>query len=299
MKVAELVHQFIASRELAGLRPRTLEWYHYNLDPLVQTLGDRSIQQLTGEDLETFLAGQAHGRSLRTLEGFFTALTVLFNWAVERGYLSTNPMRILKSPGRQRRKQKKIPDVFNDAEIRALLMACDNRRDRAILLILLDTGLRRDELLGLNVEDVDFAEGFLLIRGGKGGKDRYVPVGNTTIAALREILLEHPGNGTLFRNRFGDPLEKGGLRSMLNRLKERAGLTCRVHPHKFRHTFARNYLRRGGDLESLRDILGHEDIRITAEIYSSFTRGGLKEKHRACSPVDNANWEQQELWKVT
>lgn len=291
MTLTKLINQFIASKALS-VSARTLEWYHYNLDPLAAgSLGSGGVTQIATEDLEAFLATQAAGRSARTLEGFYMALHALFAWALERGHVATNPMTPIKT----HRSRGKIPEVFNDAQIRALLGAADNRRDRAILLTLLDTGLRRNELLNLDVEDLDLNEGFIKVHGGKGDKDRFVPVGDTAGAALGEMLMDHPRTGALFRNRYDKRLQKGGLRSMLLRLRERAGLTCRVHPHKFRHTFARNYLERG-DLESLRDILGHEDIRITAEIYGSFTRARLKEQHRRCSPVDHANWEQLELW---
>ena len=290
MMLIKLINQFIISKSLT-VRPRTLEWYHYNLKPLSQALGQNVATQVTTEDLETFLASQAPGRSQRTLEGFYTALHALFAWALERGHIPANPMTSIKRPHARRM----LPEIFSDDQIRALLRAADNRRDRAILLVFLDTGLRRNELIHLDVENLDPEGGFLLVFDGKGGKDRYVPIGEAATAALREMLIDHPRTGPLFQNCYGQRLKAGGLRSMLLRIRERAGLTCRVHPHKFRHTFARNYLRRG-DLESLRDILGHEDIRITAEIYGSFTRARLKEQHNRCSPVDHAAWEQLDPW---
>lgn len=291
MTLNDLISQFLASRALS-VRPRTMEWYHYNLDPLADTLGQRSLDQVTIQELEAFLACQAQGRSPQTVKGFYTAINTLFNWAVQRNHLPSNPVK--KIPNPKRRLPKKIPEVFTDAEVRALLTAVDNRRDRAILLTLLDTGIRRHELLALDVKDADFQEGFLLVHG-KGDKDRYVPIEPTALDALREMLIEHPKHGPLFRNRYGQRLQPLGLRSMLLRLKRRAGLECRVHPHKFRHTFARNYLK-WGDLESLRDILGHATIAITSEFYASFIRGHLKEKHRRCSPVENLHWGQPQLW---
>lgn len=290
MTLTNLIEYFLTSKSLT-VRDRTLEWYHYNLDPLTEALGQQPASQVTSEDLESFLAGQARGRSKRTLEGFYTALHALFTWALERGHIPANPMISIKRPHARRQ----LPEIFSDDQIRALLRAADNRRDRAILLVFLDTGLRRNELIQLDVEDLDPEAGFLLVFDGKGGKDRYVPIGEAASAALREMLIDHPRTGPLFQNCRGQRLRAGGLRSMLLRLRDRAGLTCRVHPHKFRHTFARNYLKRG-DLESLRDILGHEDIRITAEIYGSFTRARLKEQHNRCSPVDHAAWEQLDLW---
>lgn len=291
MKLKELVTRFLAAKQLS-VRARTLEWYHYNLDPLAEVLGEREVEELSTEDLEGFLAGQYEGRSPKTQEGFYTALNTFIRWLQGRGYLERSPMNGIKSP-RKRRRQTKIPEIFTEAEIRAMLRAVGNRRDRAVLLTLLDTGLRRAELLRLDVKDVDFAEGFLKVHG-KGGKDRFVPIESESLHAIREYLMDHPRHGPLWQNRFGERFQAGGLRSMLNRLKKKAGLTCPVHPHKFRHTFARYYLK-SGDLESLREILGHADIRITAETYGTFLKGWIKEKHRRCSPVSNGNWDQAGL----
>jgi len=289
--MARLIEAFINSRTL-HVAPRTIEWYQYTLGPLAESLGDRPVDQVTTADIEQFLASQAPGRSPRTLQSFYTATVALCNWALQRGHLATNPTIPIHPPDPNRHRRR-IPDYFSDAQVRALLAACDIRRDRAILLVLLDCGLRRNELLGLDVEDVDFNAGFLLVHG-KGDKDRYVPIGSRALASLREYLLGHPGRGALFLNRAHRRLQAGGLRSMLGRIKSRARLQCRVHPHKFRHTFARAYLQRG-DLESLRAILGHEDIRLTSQVYAHFLRGGLKEKHRRCSPVNHHQWEQATL----
>lgn len=294
MKLDDAITQFLASKSLT-VRSRTVEWYKYCLRPLADALGNRPIKKIRTEELEAFLARQAMGRSPKTQESRYTALKTFFRWAIERGHLSgeSSPMNGIASPHRKR--ERKIPEVYTDREIRALLRAVDNRRDRAILLTFLDTGVRRDELLSLDVPDADFDDGFLKVRG-KGGKERFVPIEAKALAALREMLLEHPGHGALFRtHRTGSRLQHGGLRSMLLRLKSAARLTCRVYPHKFRHTFARNYLKHG-DLESLREILGHEDITTTSRFYASFLRGSLKEKHRRCSPVELSNWNQERLW---
>jgi site-specific recombinase XerD len=292
--MARLIEAFINSRTL-HVAPRTVEWYNYTLTPLAASLGDRPVDQVTTADIESFLARMSPGRSPRTLQSFYTAIVALCNWAVERGHLASNPTSPIHPPDPDRHRRH-IPDYFSDAQIRALLAACQYRRDRAILLVLLDTGLRRNELLGLDVEDVDLQAGFLLVHG-KGNKDRYVPIGSRALAAVQEYLIGHPGRGPLFLNRHHRRLRAGGLRSMLSRIKQRSGLGCRVHPHKFRHTFARAYLEHG-DLETLRAILGHEDIRLTSQVYAHFLRGGLKDKHRRCSPVDHHQWEQATL-KVT
>lgn len=292
MKLHSLMQQFFASRALSTSK-RTLENYHYYLDPLdASPLSSYTITEITPEDLEIFLAAQAPRKSITTIRGFHTALVMLCNFALERRYLSASPMQFIRKP----RSPRRVPDYFTDSQVRDLLAAVNNRRDRAIILMLLDTGVRRSELLAVDVKDTEFATGFVLIHG-KGNKDRYVAIGTQTTAALQEYLLDHPKRGALFRNsRTESRLRKEGLRSMLQRVKARAGLECRANPHKFRHSFARFYLLRGGDLETLRAILGHEDIRLTSRIYAHFLREGIKEKHRQCSPVDFGQWEQEKLW---
>lgn len=290
MTVKELVEAFISSRAVA-MRPKTLEYYEYALGLLTSAIGDCLVSEVKPAHLEAALTGLRAGRSDATLRTIHTAWRAVFNFAVRRGLVTSSPMAAVARP----RRPAKVPDTYNSAEIRSLLAAAQTLRDRVIVLLLLDTGLRASEACGLDVGDVDFGEGWVLVRGGKGGKDRWVPMGNGVARELRSYL-EERASGPVFVGEGGKRLARFGLRSVLTRLKERAGLECRVYAHKFRHTFARRYLEAGGDLQSLSEILGHTDITTTSRYYACFLRDGLKAKHRRCSPVDRGNFDQGTLF---
>jgi len=290
MTVNELVEAFIDSRAVA-MRPKTLEYYEYALGLLTSAVGGRPVSEVKPAHLEAALTGLRAGRSDATIRTIHTAWRALFNFAVRRGLVARSPMAEVARP----RRPTKVPDTYSNAEIRALLAAAQTLRDRVIVLLLLDTGLRASEACGLDVGDVDFGEGWVLVRGGKGGKDRWVPTGEGVIAAVR-LYLDGRTNRPLLVGEGGKRLARFGLRSVLARLKERAGLKCRVYAHKFRHTFARRYLEAGGDLQSLSEILGHADITTTSRHYACFLRDGLKAKHRRCSPVDRGNFDQGTLF---
>lgn len=289
MTVKDLVEAFISSRAVV-MRPKTLEYYEYALGLLTSAVGGCLVSEVKPVHLEAALTGLRAGRSDATIRTIHTAWRAVFNFAVRRGLVASSPMAEVARP----RRPAKVPDTYSDAEIRALLAAARTLRDRTLVLLLLDTGLRASEACGLDAGDVDFGEGWVLVRGGKGGKDRWVPMGNGTAGELRSYLGER--TGLVFMGKGGKRLARFGLRSVLARLKERAGLQCRVYAHKFRHTFARRYLEAGGDLQSLSEILGHADITTTSRYYACFLRDGLKAKHRRCSPVDRGNFNQGTLF---
>jgi site-specific recombinase XerD len=142
---------------------------------------------------------------------------------------------------------------------RALLAACLNPRDRALLLVLADTGIRISELLRMESEDVDWAEGTALIHG-KGAKERYVLLGHTALGALCRCV--NSQNGHLWLTRRGTPLKRAAARDMLRCVGRRAGV-CPVGSHRFRITYANQFLETGGDIGALQIAMGHADIKET------------------------------------
>ncbi len=158
---------------------------------------------------------------------------------------------------------------------------------------MLDSGLRVSEVVGIALDDVDFADGSVRIRHGKGGKERTVPIGSTVRRHLWKYVSEsrpEPLAATvdrLFLSSQGLPLTKTGAQQMVRRLGRKAGLTgVRCSPHTFRHSFAKNYLMNGGDVFSLQRILGHSDLS-TVRLYLNLFSCDLKAQHNRFSPVDN------------
>jgi len=177
---------------------------------------------------------------------------------------------------------------FSRAEARALLDACDEERDTALLLVLLDCGVRASELCALNVGDVDLVTGEVRVRRGKGSKDRVTFVGARTRKALLRYLATRPGTqptAPLFVTlTTGTRLTYWGLRSLLERIGDRAGVDD-CDAHRFRRTFAVESLRAGMPVMQLAAMMGHGSLPVLQR-YLRMLTADLQAAHAEHGPVD-------------
>ncbi|HLW00993.1 MAG TPA: tyrosine-type recombinase/integrase [Ktedonobacterales bacterium] len=226
-----------------------------------------------------------------TLYGHVLAIKDLLNWAVREDLLDEKIVKRIERPKRE----KKVIAVFTPRQIDLLFAACDKGenqeqivRDRAILAILIDTGIRANELCTLTRDRVYFADGdaWLLV-DGKGRKQREVGLGNRARTLLHRYLFRHrqaPRDVShVFVGRGDKPLTPEGLDRLLYRLRDRAGREhfqgVRVSAHTFRHNYAVSYLQNGGDVYKLSRLLGHSTVAVTDGYLKAFTardarRGG-------------------------
>ena len=165
-------------------------------------------------------------------------------------------------------------------------------RDYLIVLILLDTGIRLSELVGLTLGNIDFEQSCFLVCG-KGDKERMVPFGNGVRRVLWQYIkesrarLQFEDTDQVLINESGLPVRKRAVQTMISRLGKRSGITgVRCSPHTFRHTFAKQYLMLGGDVFSLQRILGHSSLEIV-RLYINLATSDISEQHRRYSPIDN------------
>jgi integrase/recombinase XerD len=212
----------------------------------------------------------------------------------------------------------RVPDdtpveAFTKEEVEQLLKACDHcrearteqrrkftmqrataKRDKAIMLALLDTGLRASELCALRICDVELKSGRVTVRPGeqgkaKGGKGRSVYLGRVARRSVWRYLAEREDGedpeAPLFVGKFNRPLNRDALRQMIKYLGEKAGVK-HCHPHRFRHTFAITYLRSGGDIFTLKSLLGHGSLEMV-EHYARIADVDVERAHRTASPADN------------
>lgn len=169
--------------------------------------------------------------------------------------------------------KRRLPVFLRPAEAKALLLAAQSPRDRLIILLGLRTGLRVSELVKLTVDDIDVAGGELLVRAGKGDKDRMVPVPSDALREL-EKWIGLRASGPVFErlgNR-GRPSKSPHLSTrtvelMILAVAERAGIVKHITPHKMRHTYATELLRHGADIREIQELLGHANL-ATTEIYT-------------------------------
>ncbi len=303
--LSQAVDGFLMARRADGYSPQTLEQYKWALDMLVQFV-DKPLRQVTVENLRAFMASVQNNPRLSSSSIFhvWKSIRAFYKWASTEG-LSARPDKQLTKP---RFAYREIQPL-SEAEIKALLKAIDRtapsqgkrqsftmprstaHRDRAIIMLLLDTGIRASELCRLTIKDIDMQNSTITVHpfmSGIKSRPRIIPIGNVAKKALWRHLTardtEYKGN-ELFFSRDGHPLNRDSLRHLLVRLGERAGVP-NVHPHRFRHTFAIQYLRNGGDIFTLQRILGHTTLSMVQH-YLALADADTQSAHRRASPVDN------------
>ena len=284
MLLSDLTQGFLLDCRLRNLSPHTIVAYDAALRLLCDFLSDPDVHSVTPDDLKRYsLYVKERGRydaghhpwmpateqplSAWSVHHLLRPIKTLFHWAHTEELLPTNPAERLKMP--------KLPrgrvDRFTDAQIDQLLAAARSVgfRDYCIVLLLLDSGLRRSELLALTLDDVNVGTGLVTVKHGKGDKFREVRVGDACRKALWLYVSKHRAHTadterTLFTTREGTPLTSNALGSLFVRMSKRLGFP--VYAHKFRHTFATNLAKQVPNAFIVAQALGHEDLN-TAMIY--------------------------------
>ncbi len=320
LKLGKAITGFLQFKSAEGLSPRTLVSYEYDLKLWMQHGGDVEVGQVTSQEIRAYLAwlrtdykprrwnGSEHPLSPKTIRNVWATLSAFFDWASVE-FNVPDPMQGVPAP------QYKEPPVepFTKEQIEALLKVSEYcreantterrrfvmrrataRRDRALILTLLDTGLRASELCALKIGDVEQKTGKVDVKhgtlgGAKGGKGRTVYIGQGTRRALWRYLAERDdgedANAPLFVGKFNRPLNADSLRHVVVELGKKAEVS-KCHPHRFRHTFAITYLRSGGDVFTLQALLGHNSLDMVQH-YARIAEIDIQQAHRRASPADN------------
>jgi len=272
-----------------ALAPSTRALYAYHLERFVLEVGDRPVPEVSPVVVRSFMVGlrRRDGKeySAAYQDQVYRTLSTFFRWSVREGAVEGNPMERVRRPRVPKRKSPRL----SLEEVERLLDAVRETgrpvRNLAIVCLMVDSGLRRGEVVRLEVGDVDLDSGVVRVFG-KDKKERDVPLGPVTCEALRAYLAVRPGSSSdaLFVTAAGKPLTRGGLQTLVYRLKARAGLP-QLRCHLLRHTFANHFINGGGGLRKLSKILGHANIRTTAEIYTDPELSELQEEHARVSPL--------------
>lgn len=314
MLLSEAIERLLIATQADGLSPATTKGYQIKLRPLLDFLGDVPVETITTDDLRRYIAymrerktvypihpyhKEREGRlSLATINSLVRALKRLFNFLESEGIIESAPTRHIKTP----RPQRLEPKAASTEDLIAILNSLsderiEDRRDRAILLMLFDTGCRVSGLCGLKLSDIDLEKGEVTVTE-KGGKSRIAFFSPLTAKALRSWLEVRPTDqgDWLFvslGNKARGALSVGAVEQILKRRARKAGVKGRVNPHAWRHAFAREYLKNGGDLSSLADLMGHTSLEVTRTNYAIFTKEELREKHQRYSPVAHLQLDER------
>jgi integrase/recombinase XerD len=280
--IEALADGFLADCRARGLSIRTVEWYRDTLRreflPFCAREKITDPSQLTAALVGRYTARLLDEGGLRgplsraTVRGYVRAVRVFLGWAEKEGGATVGAAPKLPKA------EKVLLDVLSREEIQQMENVAKSERDKLIVRVLADCGVRLGELLGLRVEDLwepkrgEFA---LKVRG-KGSRDRLVPLAPALHRRLRRYLAGHRAEGrdsVLVALRKGAdgryaPITKSGVEQVTRLLAKEAGITKRANPHAFRHAYATEWLRRGGNIISLQRVLGHADLSMIQGVYA-------------------------------
>lgn len=299
-KFNELSEAFVEYLQIEkNASPYTIKYYCSDLEIFFGFLDREGIQDLKDveqQQVRLFLTELYDQRlSRRSVSRKISSLRSFYKFLEREQWVTTNPFIHIYQP----RTDKKVPGFLYMEELEKLFDVNDlsepaGQRDQAILEVLYGTGIRVSECQSLKRSDIDFSIGTIFVIG-KGRKERYVPFGRFAEIAMetyinegRVKLLEKSGitTDTLFLNARGKPLTTRGIRTILNKIVQKAALTIHVHPHKLRHTFATHMLNEGADLRTVQELLGHESLSST-QIYTHVTKDHLRSVYMNSHPRAN------------
>lgn len=254
-----ILKRYKACLIIAGRSPKTIAAYERTVKKLFLAL-QKNYTDMTVSDLRYFLAYEkSRGVSNRTLENTRVQISSFFTWLLDEEIIQKNPCRSI-APIRFT-KEIKLP--FSTIEIDAIRSACKNKKERAIVEVLLSSGVRVSELCTIRIGDINFDTLTVIVKEGKGAKQRTVYINDLASKHLVEYLTTRNVDGDyLFYNKKKEPLNPGGVRHLLKVIEERAGIT-NVHPHRFRRTFATGMANRGMDIQEISKLLGHSNLDTT------------------------------------
>ncbi len=288
MLLAECIQEYMD--DCYALREGTRNLYLYHLERLLRDVGNLAIKAIKPKTIRNFMAhlrrqdGKAY--SLNYQDQVFRTLNTFFNWLVLEETLLANPMGRVRRPDPPDLKSPRLSLDQVERLLEAIGQTEHAVRNLAIVCMMLDSGLRRGEVLNLPVSKVDTEAGVARVLGMKNKREREVPLSEPTYEALRAYLQIRSATDAeeLFVTEKGTPLSKNGLQSFMYRLKKQAGIP-ELRCHLLRHTFANHYINGGGGLRKLSKILGHSNVKTTADFYTDPELQELQNEHARVSPL--------------
>ncbi|WP_410983897.1 tyrosine recombinase XerC [Bacillus cereus] len=289
MNVKKLLQLFVGYLQIErNYSKYTIASYQNDLEHFVQFMereGISSFLDVTYVDVRLYLT-TLHDEKLarKSVARKVSSLRSLYRFLMREGYREDNPFVLASLP----KKEWSIPKFLYVEELEKLFEVSDaetplGQRNQALLELMYATGIRVSECVSLQLADIDFSVGTILVTG-KGKKQRYVPFGSYA----QDALITYIENGRkqlakkteehsqmVFLNAKGTPLTDRGVRYILNELIKKASLTMKISPHMLRHTFATHMLDEGADLRTVQELLGHENLSTT-QIYTHVSKERLR-----------------------
>ncbi|NPV87885.1 MAG: tyrosine-type recombinase/integrase [Anaerolineae bacterium] len=301
----QAISEFMEAKQAQRLSQNTLNEYQRTLQRFKQFLnGNPPVNTITTSDIRRFL-NSLDSLSKKSLRNVYIALSALWTWMIEEEYTERHLIRKIKPP----KPEIRAIEPYTPDEIRKMFAVLERsrefhvsgkrpftiakphpKRNYAILLVLLDTGIRNSELCSLKVCDLNSTEPYSLKVFGKGAKERIVPISTPTFHAIKGYLERERGEFTtedyLFAANGSEPFHPDTLHRVIKRICLQAGIRRSYLVHRFRHTFAVNFLKRTHNPYALQRILGHQSLEIVKR-YLALVDADIFEAHAEASPVIN------------
>lgn len=290
MLLSDAIEGYILFRSGGQVSETTVKTDKNHLKQFIRWLGDCEVEAITPVTIREYMDyHRARGLSPHTIIRHRAAISCLYNWLEEIGIADVDPTDSVPPPKKPKRKPKALTREQVEALIAVVAKTLSPRRNKAIILFLLDTGCRNSEARGVEIGDVGFSTGKVRVVG-KGDKERYVFLGRRALSALWLYIKEERPDPAIARDQHlflthdGYPIGRSGFRQIFTRMSE--ALPFRVYPHKMRHTAAVNHLRAGMDLVSLQFLMGHQDIQTTRQYLDALKDEEVGRIARRTSPSD-------------
>jgi len=288
---------FLLTCKVNELSPHTIDDYNYKIGVFISnciSLGVDDPTQVTPDDIRQFILYlQERNNSSASVHGYYKCVKRFFNWLVEEDVLESSPMAKIRPP----KVEQKIILPYQPDHLKTLLHLYDTNtfcglRNRAMVLVFLDTGVRLKEMWSMKVEDLNLERGVIKVKG-KGAKERVVSIGvGAQKLMLRYLLSRDDTYPCVWVTEERRPLSYEGIAMIFKRLAARAQLNnVRCSPHTFRHTFATMCITYGASEFEVQSLLGHSTLTMTRRYVATLKSEQAVIAHKKFSPVDNLKLE--------
>jgi integrase/recombinase XerD len=273
---------YLERMHLANYSLRTMRSYHDMVIIFLNHFSDKTMEEIEQFDMETINAYHIQkvqqGRSFTWINLSVNAIKYYYCNVLHKMY----DFRLIDRP---KHRKRKLPKVLAKESIEDIIEKIQNLKHKCLIMILYSSGIRVSELTGIMLCDVQISRGMLIVKSGKGDKDRVTILGSKIMKYLGQYLAEYKPVKWLFEGPGGNPYSNSSVRKIIDNAAARLSLPLKPTPHVFRHSFATHSLEMGTDLRYIQELLGHQSTRTT-EIYTHVTN---KDLIKIPSPLDSLN----------
>lgn len=283
------INNFLQGLKVRNMSPHTLRAYTRDLEDAYSFFAKNNLTQIKDfniRNIRSYLALESNTNVKRsTMLRKISSLRSFAKFLETRSLIKLNPFKLFAAPKRE----KILPKFLTEEEAANLMEARPSKlyalRNKAILELLYSSGLRRSELIGLNICDINFRQGYAKVLG-KGSKERIVPITDIALDSIQNYLLTRPKylpSDPLFLSSYGRRISGEGIRQIIKQSAINTKLVRRITPHSLRHTFATHLLNNGCDLKTLQEMLGHKSLSAT-QVYTHVSLDRLKKVYNSSHP---------------